>query len=120
MMSTASSPPSNAMRSLSTIARSALICAAMLGLAGCITVGRVFPTEAVPSIAIGTATQADIQRAYGAPFRTGVEDGDVTWTYLNYRLRLFGQPCTQDLVVRFGREGTVKSYSFNTTTSGVC
>ena len=89
-------------------------------LTACITIGRSFPTQGVPSVAIGRSTQADIQKIYGSPFRTGVEDGDVTWTYVNYKLRVFGQQCTQDLVVRFTANGVVKSFTYNTTSAGSC
>ena len=101
--------------------RSTLLLAATAAcLAACITVGHPFPTPDAPSLGVGKSTQADIQKAYGTPFRTGVEDGDVTWTYVNYKLRLFGDQCTQDLVVRFKGDGTVKSFTYNTTTPGGC
>jgi hypothetical protein len=39
---------------------------------------------------------------------------------MNYKLRVFGQQCTQDLVVRFNANGTVKSFTYNTTSAGSC
>ena len=89
-------------------------------LTACVTIGEAFPSQSVPSFALGKATQADIQKTYGSPFRTGVEDGDVTWTYVHYKFRVFGQQCTQDLVVRFNANGTVKSFTYNTTSAGTC
>lgn len=86
----------------------------------CVSVGRPFPGQGTPALAIGTATQADIQKTYGDPFRTGVEDGDVTWTYVNYKLRLFGQQCAQDMVIRFNANGTVKSFTYNTSSPTGC
>jgi len=101
--------------------RSIVAAAAAAGcLTACMTLGHPFPTENVRMIAIGQATQADIRAAYGPPYQTGVEDGDVTWTYLNYKLRVFGQQCTQDLVVRFDARGTVKSFTYNSTVAGSC
>lgn len=97
-----------------------MIFAAASCMAACITVGHPFPTQGVPSLGIGKSTQADIQKAYGAPFRTGVQDGDVTWTYVNYKLRVFGDQCTQDLVIRFNAGGIVKSFTYNSTAPGAC
>jgi hypothetical protein len=102
-------------------ARPVLLCLVTAScLTACVTIGRSFPTQGVPSLAIGSSTQADIQRIYGSPFRTGVQDGDVTWTYVNYKLRVFGEQCTQDLVVRFNANGVVKSFTYNTTSAGSC
>jgi len=100
--------------------RSALVLLAAAGLTACVTIGHPFPTQGVPSLGIGTSTQADIQKTYGPPFRTGVQEGDVTWTYVNYKLRVFGEQCTQDLVIRFNASGTVKSFTYNTSTAGSC
>jgi outer membrane protein assembly factor BamE (lipoprotein component of BamABCDE complex) len=84
-----------------------------LALSGCLTVGREFPTEPVSRIAIGHTTRDDIQRMFGEPWRTGVEDGRRTWTYGRYRYKLFGPAETCDLVVRFDANGNVASYTFN-------
>src|ERR1019366_9528444 len=45
-------------------------------LTACITIGRSFPTQGVPSVAIGRSTQADIQKSYGSPFRTRGRGGE--------------------------------------------
>jgi len=86
-----------------------------LGALGCATVGSEFPVAPVDEIVIGQTTQADIQRMFGNPWRIGVDDGDTTWTYGHYKYKLFGRARTRDLVVRFDANGTVSSYSFNTT-----
>jgi hypothetical protein len=88
--------------------------ALLLATAGCVSVGRPFPTEQIKSIALGKTTQAEIEKSYGHPYRTGIEDGDATWTYVDEHLGIFGQPRTKDLYVRFNADGTVKSYAFNT------
>ena len=41
----------------------------------CATVGRDFPVERVPEIKIGETTQSQIREMFGAPWRTGIEDG---------------------------------------------
>ncbi|HEX4049014.1 MAG TPA: outer membrane protein assembly factor BamE [Elusimicrobiota bacterium] len=92
--------------------------AAALGLilatAGCVTIGRQFPTGHIADIKIGKTTQAEISAAYGKPYRTGIEDGDATWTYLRYHFTALGGQTTDDLYVRFNADGSVKSYAFNT------
>ncbi len=52
------------------------------------------------------------------PYRTGIDDGDATSTWLHYRLRVFGEQDTRDLYVRFNGDRTVKSYSFNSNFPG--
>ncbi len=84
-------------------------------LAGCASVGREFPVERVPQIEIGRTNQEEIRALFGVPWRTGLEDGQVTWTFAKYRYSLFGGTSTEDLVVRFDERGTVVSYTFNTT-----
>ena len=56
----------------------------------------------------------DVEKLFGQPFRTGTDDGDVTWTYVDYHLRLFGPQEARDLHIRFDKSGKVKSYAFNT------
>jgi hypothetical protein len=82
-------------------------------LTGCMTVGRPFPVDRVASLRVEQTTQADVRSLFGEPDRTGVDDGDETWTYLHYRLSVFGDQRTRDLYVRFGPDGRVRSYSFN-------
>jgi len=94
----------------------ALIAAALLVLllAGCATVGRDFPVDPVGQIKIGTTTKTDIKKMFGNPWRTGIEDGQTTWTYGYYKYRMIGESTTRDLVVRYDAGGQVTSYSFNT------
>ena len=84
-----------------------------LFLAGCMTIGKPFPAAEVPSIVVNKTTRSDLVASFGQPYRTGMDDGDETWTYVQYKLRLLGEKDTRDLYVRFNSNGTVKSYSFN-------
>jgi len=84
-------------------------------VSGCLTVGRDFPDQPVTQIQIGRTDQAELRRLFGEPFRTGVEDGQQTWTYGYYRYSAFGATKTRDLVLRFDPQGVVQSYSYNTT-----
>jgi hypothetical protein len=92
-----------------------LVAGAALALASCLTVGRPFPVESVREIQIGKTTQDDVRTRFGAPWRTGIEDGQRTWTYGHYRYAALGTTRTRDLVVRFDDKGTVVSYTFNST-----
>jgi hypothetical protein len=86
------------------------------GLCGCATIGREFPVGPVAQIKIGVTTSEEIRTLFGAPWRTGIEDGNKTWTYGQYQYSAFSPAQTRDLVVRFGPQGKiVRSYSFNST-----
>ena len=92
-----------------------LLAALSLSLGACFTVGKSFPKYAVPDIRTGETTQNQVQKMLGPPWRTGLDDGDRTWTYGHYRYSLFGRTKTEDLVIRFNKEGIVSSYTYNTT-----
>lgn len=85
------------------------------GTSGCATIGRQFPVEQVQHLEIGKTTQAEVQLMFGTPWRTGLEDGKLTWTYGHYKYGLFTRAKTRDLVVRFDDQGRVVSYTFNST-----
>lgn len=82
---------------------------------GCATVGRDFPVTDVADIEIGKTTQEEIREMFGSPWRTGIEDGQRTWTYGNYSYGLFGEQKAKDLVIRFDENKVVISYTFSTT-----
>ena len=84
-------------------------------LTGCVSMGNEFPSNLVSTIRQGETTQNDIYSTFGTPWRTGIENGMKTWTYGDYRYSLFSEGSTEDLVVKFDRNGTVASYVFNTT-----
>jgi outer membrane protein assembly factor BamE (lipoprotein component of BamABCDE complex) len=91
----------------------ALLAAALVS--ACMTVGKEFPVAPVARIEVGKTTRADVERMFGEPWRTGLEDGQRTWTYGHYRYSVFGPAQTRDLVVRFDASGVVVSYTFNST-----
>ena len=90
-----------------------LVCLTIVS--GCATVGQSFNVDAVPRVEIGKTSMDDVRRLFGTPWRTGIEDGDTTWTYGHYKYKLFGSAKTQDLVLRFDKQNIVSSYTFNTT-----
>jgi len=90
-----------------------LLVTGALFLGGCATVGRDFPAARVAEIRRGQTTKGELLSIFGRPYRRGIEDGDSTWTYLNYKIRLIGgQTRTRDLYIRFDEE-TVRSYTYN-------
>ena len=93
---------------LSTLAFTVLLAAA-----GCATIGRDFPSQGIQEIRPGITTKMDLLGQFGRPYRRGIEDGDSTWTYVHYKLRLLGgQTHTRDLYIRFQGD-TVSSYTYN-------
>jgi hypothetical protein len=92
-----------------------LVVMIFLMVSGCATVGHEFPTAPVSTIKIGETTQNDIYTTFGAPWRTGLDNGMKTWTYGNYYYSLFSDGSTEDLVIKFDNRGVVASFVFNTT-----
>lgn len=84
-------------------------------LSGCATVGKDFPVDKVNNITIGKTTQDELRELLGSPWRTGIEDGQQTWTYGKYNYSLFSAEKAKDLVVKFNDKGIVVSYTFSTT-----
>jgi outer membrane protein assembly factor BamE (lipoprotein component of BamABCDE complex) len=83
-------------------------------LGACVTLGRSFDAAQVKGLQVGKSTQVDVEKTFGAPFRTGLDSGDATWTYVDYHFGVFGPQRATDLLVKFNGDGTVKSYAFNT------
>jgi len=93
----------------------ALTAVVLLFGSACFTVGRTFRVDSVKNIEIGTTTRSEIRKVLGDPWRTGVENGQRTWTYGHYRYSAFGTTMTRDLVVRFDDKDIVVAYNFNST-----
>jgi len=83
------------------------------GLSGCATLGRDFSGNFVQKIKIGETTRAQVEQNLGPPFRTGLDSGDATASYLFYHLGIFTNPVTKDLTLTYSPEGIVKAYTFN-------
>ena len=93
----------------------ATVATAVAALAlSCATIGHRFPPEKVAGIKNGETTKAQLLGDFGLPYRRGIEDGDSTWTYVYYKVRLFGENLrTRDLYLRFDADGRVRSYTYN-------
>ena len=92
-----------------------IICTAFILIAGCATVGHDFPVDQVNNIQIGKTTKEEIRNMFGEPWRVGLEDGQETWSYGQYKYAMFSEKDAKDLVVRFTGDAVVESYTFNTT-----
>ncbi len=86
----------------------------MLAVASCANVGREFSQDQVSQIKIGTTTSEEVRQMFGEPWRTGIDNGDTTWTYARYNYAVFSPAKTRDLVIRFNKSDVVSSYTYNT------
>ena len=86
-----------------------LLVALSLPTTGCMpTVGEAFPFYMVRQIEVEKTTMAEIREMFGEPWRTGLENGERTWTYGEYGVNI-----SRDLVIRYDDRNVVKSYSFS-------
>ncbi len=91
-----------------------LIIGMLLLASGCASIGHQFPAGQVSSIRIGETTQNDIYTMFGAPWRTGLDNGMKTWTYGDYHYNLFSDNSAEDLVIKFDKRSVVSSFTYNT------
>jgi hypothetical protein len=85
-----------------------------LGAAGCVSIGEAFvKNHQTPQIVVGKTTKMDILKTYKQPVSVGTEDGDETWTYVDYHASILSGWTSDYLFVRFAKNGTVKSYNYS-------
>ena len=63
----------------------------------CITLGNDFPHSNVKYIKTGKTTKDDIRKLFGSPWLSGINNGELSWTYGNYDYSLFGEKKAKDL-----------------------
>ena len=80
-----------------------------------ITLGQNFQHSNVELIRTGETTKNDIRKLFGSPWLSGINDGELAWTYGNYNYSIFGDRRAKDLVIRFDKKGIVTTYTFSTT-----
>lgn len=100
------------MKTLPKCLRPLLFLCCGLILAGCVSAGKDFNVQMVRQIQLHQTTRAQIEQMFGPPWRTGIEDGKKTWSYGYYKYGA-SDTLSRDLVVRFDANGTVSSYTFN-------
>ena len=86
----------------------------ILLFSGCGTVGYSFDSSQVKNIQNNITNQADIIGKFGLPFKVGIENGDVMWTYQLDRWKLLGPAESKDLVILFDKNNIVKGYRYTT------
>ncbi len=104
------------MKHLTYISRLLTLFFCLLLLTACVSTGRNFNVHIVRQIQLHQTTRAQIEQMFGQPWRTGIEDGKQTWSYGYYKYGI-DTTVNRDLVIRFNTNGTVASYSFNSTNS---
>ena len=92
--------------------RMSFLAASCLFLASCVTSGRDFPSR-FDWIQKNKTRQEDVKLVLGEPQSVGSSDGTPSWTYGNYKYRLFGGSSTKELKIYWNPNNTVQSYSFN-------
>lgn len=80
-------------------------------------IGRNYPVEHVGKISIGQTNENDIRLLFGEPWRTGISNGNIVYTYC-YEELVFHHDDTIDrientLVVEFDETKVVRNYYFN-------
>ena len=81
----------------------------------CINLGKDFPVFHVPSIKIGQTTKSEVRKLFGSPWLSGIQDGDLAWTYGSYDYSFFGERNAKDLVIQFDDNSVVTTYTFSST-----
>jgi len=84
-------------------------------LASCYgTVGKNFDSSELKSIQNNVTSQEEIFERLGAPFKKGIENGQVMWTYQFDKWNAVRPTHSKDLVILFDKENIVKAYLYTT------
>ena len=79
---------------------------------GCGASGKSFNTSKVESIVNGITTQSDIEKMFGEPFKTGVQNGQPIWVYEDNHYSIIREETSKDLMIIYSLDGKVQSYQF--------
>jgi len=84
-------------------------------LASCYgTMGKNFDSSELKNIQNNVTRQEEIFERLGAPFKKGIENGQVMWTYQFDKWNALGPTYSKDLVILFDKENIVKAYRYTT------
>ena len=89
--------------------------ATLFFLAGCGTMGKDFNTSQVNNIQNHVTSQSEILENFGTPFKEGIENELVMWTYQFDQYNALGSTSSKDLVILFDKKNIVNSYRFTST-----
>lgn len=79
---------------------------------GCGASGKSFNTSKVESIVSGSTTRSDIEKMFGEPFKTGIQNGQPIWVYEDNHYSIMREETSKDLMIIFSLDGKVQSYQF--------
>ena len=79
---------------------------------GCGASGKSFNTSKVESIVNGITTRSDIEKMFGEPFKTGIQNGQPIWVYEDHYYSIIRGETSKDLIIIFSPDGIVQSYQF--------
>ena len=78
------------------------------------TIGKNFDSSELKSIQNNVTSQEEIFETFGAPFKKGIESGQVMWTYQFDKWNPLGPTDSKDLVILFDKKNIVKAYRYTT------
>ena len=78
------------------------------------TVGKNFDSSQLKSIQSNVTSQEEIFERFGAPFKKGVENDQIMWTYQFDKWNTVGPAQSKDLVILFDNKNIVKAYRYTT------
>jgi outer membrane protein assembly factor BamE (lipoprotein component of BamABCDE complex) len=93
------------------------VCGLITSCATTYKIGKQFATEDVVQIVIGETSPSDIISFFGDPWRTGIFNGNIVYTYC-YEEVVFNHDDSVDkkgntLIIEFDQDKKVKNYYFN-------
>ena len=79
---------------------------------GCGTVGNNFDSSQVRTIQNNATKKTEILDKFGPPYKEGVENGRVMWTYQFDQWNALGPAKSKDLVILFDENNIVRAYRY--------
>jgi S1-C subfamily serine protease len=85
-------------------------------LSGCSgTLGQNFNSSIVQNIQNNTTTQKEILNGFGPPFKKGMHEGYIMWTYQFDKWELLGSVQSKDLIILFDENNIVRAHRYTGT-----
>ncbi len=83
-------------------------------LGGCGTTGKNFDESKMDKIINGSTTAAEVEQLLGQPFRKGLQNGKMVWTYEYNYYHSLGSDTSKDIFVTFDDNNVVSSHQLMT------
>ena len=88
---------------------SMVLLATLVAFSGCSNIGKNFDADLVKQVQVGKTTQSDIEKMFGQPYKKGVYNGYLMWSYEYDQYRALGTKASKDLTIVFDEKGVVKT-----------